>query len=533
MDSISKKVLMGYLLVLFVATIASVTLFGAASEVNQRANQFIGRTLPELNDLEQLKQSLDTIQIAAYGLYGTITEANEFSSIINENKKNFKQLLKTDGVLASYQNNNSIELGIKALLTIMGQLQAVMTADEVNWDSAREILLEVDKDSKRLSSQLNKIKANVSNDANQSSKVISTEIANIQFLVLALLFSIIVVAIIAYLFSRKQIALPIREFAKELDYVAQHYDLTVTVPERTKDEVGIAAGSLNRLLKSFKSGIVDVRSIANNINDLVSVLGQSSENADHQVNLLNEKIESLLSEMIMLENHIKQGSQQSHSASEKAKLGAQEVQQGAQQVDKTSTGIAKLACDIETSSEMLLELRKSGDQVSNVVGTIAQIADQTNLLALNAAIEAARAGESGRGFAVVADEVRTLATRTHQSTIEINSMLEGIVNSISQVVTSMESNQLQANNAVKLSQNTVESLSLIQSTIMTLSDDSYEVANQAEHSHNQVIGMREWVENFKTVGDAVFQGNLETRDTSLKMTELAVSFNQSVERFRT
>ena len=46
MDSISKKVLMGYLLVLFVAIIASVTLFGAASEVNQRADQFIGRTLP-------------------------------------------------------------------------------------------------------------------------------------------------------------------------------------------------------------------------------------------------------------------------------------------------------------------------------------------------------------------------------------------------------------------------------------------------------------------------------------------------------
>jgi len=531
--SISKKVLLGYLLVLIVAIAASVTLFGAASEVKQRTSQFTGETLPELNDLQQVRQSLDAIQIGAYGLYGTMIEANDFANVMDENNQRFDRLLASNGALSSHQEHSVIVKEIQALTTVMTRLQRVMVADEVDWDGARDILVEVDRHSKNISEKLSEIGKGVSLDASSSSTAIHTEIADIQLLVLALLASIVTVAVVAYTLSHKKIALPIRELAEELDHVAQSYDLTRVVPEISNDEIGLAAESVNRLLKAFNSGITDVRHIANNINELVDTLGLTSENADIQVKLLNEKIELLLSSMMTLESQIEQGFEQSYNAAEQAKEGAQAVENGAQQVAKTSTSISSLANDIEASSGMLIELRKSGDQVSTVVSTIASIADQTNLLALNAAIEAARAGESGRGFAVVADEVRTLATRTHQSTIEINTMLASIVGAISQIVTSMENNQTQADEAVALSQKTVESLSVIQSSILSLSSVSSEVANQAENSHHQVVDMRSWVEDFKTVGDAVCQGSMESRNTSLKMTDLAVSFNKSVERFRT
>jgi methyl-accepting chemotaxis protein len=78
---------------------------------------------------------------------------------------------------------------------------------------------------------------------------------------------------------------------------------------------------------------------------------------------------------------------------------------------------------VTRATGLLGQLNEHSRNIENIVATISSIAEQTNLLALNAAIEAARAGDQGRGFAVVADEVRQLATRTSQSTAEIDGVV--------------------------------------------------------------------------------------------------------------
>ena len=524
--TVSTKILLGYLAVLAITVLTVIILVATTQGVKSRAGDFIEMTLPELSALQTVNGLISLQEISAFSLYGTTINSARFDQQRGDYQQKIQQALHSNipterlaQELSSYQND-------------LDSLRAVMTSQPVDWDQARNDLTTLSQHAAELRQRIAELSTEVSDKASHSSEMILDDMSATLQLLIAMIVGVSAVAICAFWLSRQQIAKPIQALAQHLQRVAQEHDLRRSLEQSSTDEVGQATASTNQLLQEFNKSISDVMQAINGIGTSVSSLTNTTSSADTTVDQLKSEIDRLVGVAQQLAEQMSASVHESQHAANTANQGAQEVEDGVRQVEATAQSISQLASNIETSANSLLELRNAGDKVSSVVGTIAEISDQTNLLALNAAIEAARAGESGRGFAVVADEVRTLASRTRQSTVQINEMMDSILASITASVETMEANQKNAGNSVEQAQSTVTSLQAIKQTIIALRDQSTAVANDNSRVQKDVMMLSENINHFKAMGDNVSKGSHETRSAAGDLQQLSNSLTQLVARFK-
>ncbi|MBV7299930.1 HAMP domain-containing methyl-accepting chemotaxis protein [Enterovibrio paralichthyis] len=429
------------------------------------------------------------------------------------------------------------------LRNLFAKWQALALDDEQLFDSYRDKLREelaadqytetLESDIARADAALEKLAASADMIAETADDKAATAVQTAVTMVATVWVVALVFGVAITLILMRSILKPVDLLLGRMNDIAQgEGDLTQRVDESGKDEIAALGRAFNGFVVKIQSLVSQIAKESESLNTSISAISSLSSRVSDRVQVQSDEVESVVSSIVQVNEAADSISSNAQNCSDASRSASEDGASARQVVQQAVTSVKGLASDIDASSSVINQLNTEVANIVSVLSVIRDIAEQTNLLALNAAIEAARAGEQGRGFAVVADEVRTLASRTQNSTNEIQTMIDSLKKGADDAVSSMNRSKEGGESTVNYAQAAGEALDRISSAIDELNAMNEQIATAAEEQRAVVNSATSSARNVQDVVEESRVAAGENLDYTNSMSESVGRLSQLVGQFK-
>jgi len=351
-------------------------------------------------------------------------------------------------------------------------------------------------------------------------------------LIIITLIAIVLGAGSAYVINQ-MVTVPLSQTVQAIQEVADgDGDLTKRLAVKSTDEFGELADAFNQFSMKLQSLMTQIKDCSSQLisssEEMTGVVSGTKSNVSTQSTKFDEistDVETMVSKIQQVVNHTGEAAALATTTNDQVVIGNETVI-GSIQSNQD------LASEMQNASTVINELESDVHAISAALEVINGIAEQTNLLALNAAIEAARAGEQGRGFAVVADEVRSLASRTQESTNEIEPMLERLQKGSKHAVEAMNFGSKKANESLTQARQAGESLDKIKNAVHGMLTMNTEIASDSDQQGQYASKVNSNVIAINQIASSTVHSAEILSQSSSKVNKLANDLQELIQQFK-
>jgi methyl-accepting chemotaxis protein len=447
--TVQRKMLIPVGVAVLLMTLAVLITWLVAQSAAQRLRDVEQKQFPVLRFYQNMVDRLKEVHLTLL----VVGESEDFGRVmeIDDVHDMVAGLIETDGTKAIGEAESAKVLAdfekyygearalatrrVQAQLKVKRALAAAKSNLVIHTDSTpeeREIASEISavenayiQLSERFEKQVDSAQAAMTAGMNTASR---EQTGSIRWAAAILFFSLLLSGFIAWGVAARA-SRPLRNLSEAALRIAEG-DLTQQIRVETHDEVGVLAGSFQRMVERLRELVGTLKNAAN---ELAIAAEQLSEHTRAQSAML-ERQASGVAETSSTTRELEQTSSvaasRASSVLEVARHALEMSEAGREAAEKSAGELQRIQASVESIVGQSSHLLEQARQVGDIVETVRDLATQSHVLSLNASIEAVKAGEAGKSFAVVAQEVRALAEQSGQGAASIGKIVEDILSAV-------------------------------------------------------------------------------------------------------